>query len=76
MNNNINDSWNACFESYNTLSFGFKYMIRRLASQALIDQGAEEVGSSDTNHQIYSDWKSNSCNWDNVVDYYLSSINL
>lgn len=75
MKNNINDSWEVCFESYKTLSFGLQYMIRRLASEELVNRGAEEVGSSDTNHQIYSDWKSNSCNWDNVLDHYLNSIN-
>ena len=73
MNNNINDSWETCFKSYNTLSFGLKYIIRRLAAEALVADGAEEVGSSDVNHQIYSDWSSCGNDWDNVMDHYLQA---
>ena len=53
MNNN---KWTECFELYNILSPDLRMVLRKCAAERLINNGAEEVGSSDINHELVSMW--------------------
>lgn len=70
MSNTFEQDWKEAFETYKNLPQGTKMMLRRGAADALIGRGAEEVGSSDTNYELFSEWKINNRSWDKVHDYY------
>jgi hypothetical protein len=41
--------------------------MRSYASMVLVEEGAQEVGSSDINHQLYSMWKQCNENWSEAI---------
>lgn len=41
-------------EEYKSLPFVERHLLRRAAADSLIASGADEVGSSDTNHEMVS----------------------
>lgn len=69
MNNNnvFETSWKQCFSEYKLLSQTLQQILRSCAAQHLIDKGNEEVGSSDTSHELFSMWKISDKNWSEVV---------
>ena len=64
MNNNheLND-WKQCFSQYRELDSDCQQILRSTAVQQLIDQGFNEVGSSDVSASLFSMWKSGNKNW-------------
>lgn len=52
----MNNKWTECFELYNILSPDLRQALRKCAIDRLIQSGAEEVGSSDVNHELFSMW--------------------
>ena len=56
-NTNTLKSFKTIMDSYRELSDTMKWAIRTCASQKLIEEGAEEVGSSDVNHAIVALYK-------------------
>ena len=63
MNINNNDAWEICFEEFRKLEPETQHILRRCAADHLIADGCEEVGSSDTNHELFSMWKIAQRNW-------------
>ena len=49
---NANATFQEVMAEYNTLGSMFKKIIRNVASDSLLEMGAQEIGSSDVNHQI------------------------
>ena len=56
-NTNTLDCFKSIMDSYRELSQTMKWAVRRCASDRLIEDGAEEVGSSDINHAIVALYK-------------------
>jgi len=52
-------SWESCFEQLNRQSDLFRIATRRAAAAVLVNEGAEEVGSSDVNHAIFTAFRRN-----------------
>jgi alpha-ketoglutarate-dependent taurine dioxygenase len=71
MKNEITDThfalWNECFASFRLLSNEVQQLLRRCAVNHLVEKGAEEVGSSDTSHELFYLWKINQRSWESVV---------
>ena len=63
MNNITNDQWDICFEAFHKLEPETRNILRNCAVNHLIADGCEEVGSSDTNHELFSMWKISGRNW-------------
>lgn len=53
VNNLLENDWDAIMAQYNALPFEQRQQLRRAAADKLVADGAEEVGTSDVNHQIY-----------------------
>ena len=64
MNNN---KWTECFELYNILSPDLKQILRKCAADRLIQSGAEEVGSSDVNHELFNMWTNAEGYWHQAI---------
>ena len=65
------DNWSEAFNQYNELDLVIKQALRSAAARALVAGGCEEVGSSDINHRLYSEWKINNKDWYNVVTSFV-----
>ena len=46
-------TWEAAFDLFLDLEQGTRLILRRAAAAALIEEGADEVGSSDVNNYLY-----------------------
>ena len=64
MNNN---KWTECFELFNILAPDLKQILRKCATDRLIQSGAEEVGSSDVNHELFSMWTAADGFWHQAI---------
>jgi hypothetical protein len=62
-----NDKWTQCFKQFRTLSFETQQCMRSYASMVLVEEGAQEVGSSDINHQLYLMWEQCNENWPEAI---------
>jgi hypothetical protein len=71
-----NDKWTQCFEQFRKLSFGAQQCMRSYASMVLVEEGAEEVGSSDVNHQLFAMWEQCNENWSEVILAALTPIEM
>lgn len=60
---NNDDQWDICFEAFRMLEPETQQILRRCAANHLIADGAKEVGSSDTSHELFSMWKIAQRNW-------------
>jgi len=56
-------------EEYKSLPFVERHLMRRAAADSLIENGAEEVGSSDVNHEMVSLYKQHG-SFDMVIDVH------
>ena len=74
MKNTFEQDWKEAFDSYKNLPEESRMMLRGGAADALIERGAEEVGSSDVNHELFSEWKINDRSWDKVLKYYYHNV--
>jgi len=63
----MNKNWNECFELYGLLSPDLKMVLRKCAAERLVNNGAEEVGSSDINHELYSMWTAADGYWHQAI---------
>ena len=63
----MNKNWNECFELYGLLSPDLKMGLRNCAAQRLVSNGADEVGSSDINHELYSMWTAADGYWHQAI---------
>lgn len=63
----MNKNWNECFELYGLLSPDLKMVLRKCAVQRLTNNGADEVGSSDINHELFSMWTAAGCFWHQAI---------
>ena len=54
-------------EEFKSLPFVERQLMRQVASESLVESGAEEVGSSDVNHEIVSLYNQYG-NFDDVLD--------
>lgn len=59
--------WKKAFSEYRALPYIEQRTLRQHAVDMLIGDGAEEVGSSDINHMLFSFWKSHDCSWDKAL---------
>lgn len=48
-----NTNWDEAMAWWKSYSVTLQQAIRRIASDKLVEEGAEEVGSSDVNHKVY-----------------------
>lgn len=55
--------WDICFDAFHALAPETRNILRNCAVKHLIADGAEEVGSSDINHELFSMWKISGRNW-------------
>lgn len=55
--------WDLCFDAFHALEPETRNILRNCAVNHLIADGCEEVGSSDTNHELFSMWKISGRNW-------------
>lgn len=60
---NTNDQWDICFEAFHKLEPETRNILRRCATEHLIADGAEEVGSSDISHELFQMYKISGRNW-------------
>jgi len=72
MKNTFEQDWKEAFDAYKALSQGMKLMLRQGATDKLVETGHEEVGSSDINHVLFTEWKINNRSWDQVLEYFYS----
>lgn len=61
------ETWDICFSQYNLLGPVLRNIMRNCAAHRLVARGFTEVGSSDTNHELFYMWKSASNDWHNAV---------
>lgn len=66
-NKDYQSDWSECFASFHLLSKHFQQLLRNCAADHLIARGCEEVGSSDTSHELYAMWRGGQRNWNTVV---------
>ena len=67
MKNTTEQQWRKAFDEYKALPYIEQRALRQYAVGALISDGAEEIGSSDVNHMLFSFWKSHECSWDKAL---------
>lgn len=60
-------SWNEAMHSFKLLSPSMQQILRRCATERLVDSGCEEVGSSDCNAELVAMWRIGGRNWNQVV---------
>lgn len=65
----IKNTFEEIMETYKMLPFLERQLVRQAAAKSLREQGAEEIGSSDTNHAIVSLYKQYG-DFDEVLDSY------
>jgi len=63
----MNNKWTECFELYKTLSPDLKQVLRKCATDRLIQSGAQEVGSSDVNHELFTMWTAADGFWHQAI---------
>jgi hypothetical protein len=61
--NTFEQDWKQCFSQFKELDGQSQQILRRTAADQLIDQGFDEVGSSDVSASLFSMWKSGNKNW-------------
>ncbi len=71
-----NDKWTQCFKQFRTLSFETQQCMRSYAAMVLVEEGAQEVGSSDVNHQLFAMWEQCNENWSEVILAALTPIEM
>lgn len=62
-----NTQWKQCFDSFRAMTNDTRRLFRRLASISLTLGGAEEVGSSDINHELFRLWRMNGKDWIQIL---------
>jgi hypothetical protein len=67
-------SWEVCFAEFFQLSPIMRNAIRRGISALMIQEGAQEVGSSDLNHLIFAAYRSNGGDWQAVLVELVNSL--
>ena len=63
----MNNKWTECFELYNILSPDLRMVLRKCATNRLVQSGADEVGSSDINHELFSMWTAANGFWHQAI---------
>jgi len=63
----MNDNWTICFNQYNAMSEMARHILRRCAADRLSSFGAEEIGSSDINHELYAMWSQSNKDWQEAM---------
>lgn len=63
---NKKPTFEQALESYKLRSDIGRQVLRRIASQRLVNKGFEEVGSSDINHELYSMFLEYDGDWDQL----------
>ena len=68
MNNDTHYAeWNEAFQSFKLLGKYIQSILRNCAVQHMIERGCEEVGSSDTTHELFSMYRIGRKSWQQVV---------
>lgn len=67
MKNTFEQGWKKAFAEYNTLPLEMKQGLRQIAVDKLLENGAEEIGSSDVNHALFGLWNTHNQNWTDVA---------
>ena len=64
MNNN---NWEECFKQFQALAMGTRQILRSCAVTRLVNNGHDEVGSSDVNHELFAMWRTSEGDWDQAI---------
>lgn len=71
------EAWNECFSQFRLMGPLTQNMLRRSASERLVACGFNEVGSSDTNNELYNMWHHAGGDWQKAilteVDTYINN---
>lgn len=59
--------WDQCFNQYRSLSALSRQILRNCATTKLIEDGFEEVGSSDISCVLYDMWKASDRDWPTTI---------
>ena len=59
----FDEIWAECFSQYRLLGPLMKDIMRNSAAIRLEARGVMEIGSSDTNHELFSMWKNANNDW-------------
>lgn len=63
MNDTKMEKWNECFSQFRLLGSMTQQIMRRSSFDRLLKKGAEEVGSSDINYELFSMWEQSNGDW-------------
>ena len=61
------NNWESCFNQYNAMSMMTRRILRRCAANRLSSFGAEEIGSSDINHELFAMWRQANQDWQQAL---------
>lgn len=61
------EAWTECFSQFRLMGPLTQNMLRRCAADHLVACGFEEVGSSDTSHELYNMWKYAGGDWQKAI---------
>jgi hypothetical protein len=73
--NSTRDVWEECFNQYGALYHGTRRLLRHAAASKLVEQGLDEVGSSDVNHKLFQMWQVANKDWNKAILNEVDSIN-
>lgn len=70
MDMNSKNSYEECFSQFRLLGNLTRNILRSSAADEMISNGADEIGSSDINHHLYTKWASYNGDWQKVLNEY------
>jgi hypothetical protein len=65
-------NWDKCFTEFKALDRMVQMGLRQCASDRLSQDGFEEIGSSDINHQLFAMWD-NAKSWEEAIEIELEN---
>lgn len=60
---NNQEIWEECFSQFRLLGGIMQNILRNSATNRLVADGFQEVGSSDINHELFSMWSATGGDW-------------
>lgn len=69
----LND-WDTAFGQFNNLNPELRLALHRNTADLMVEEGAEEIGSSDINHRLYALYRENNKSWQAVIAFFLDYI--
>lgn len=59
--------WQTCFDQFKQMGKTTQQIMRNCAIVRLIENGAEEVGSSDVSHSLFAMWEQAGNDWQKAI---------